>query len=75
MDVVVLNRDRLDTKAVKVLADGRVYNARQALENHLVDSFGYLQDSVELAKKELNQPGLNVVTYGRPKEYKSNYYS
>ena len=75
MDVVVLNRDRLDTKAVKVLADGRVYNARQALENHLVDSIGYLQDLVGLAKKELNQPGLKVVTYGRPREYKSNYYS
>ena len=75
VDVVVLSRDRLDTKAVKVLADGRVYNARQALENHLVDSIGYLQDLVGLAKKELNQPGLKVVTYGRPREYKSNYYS
>ena len=75
VDVVVLNRDRLDTKAVKVLADGRVYNARQALENHLVDSIGYLQDLFGLAKKELNQPGLKIVTYGRPREYKSNYYS
>jgi len=75
VDVVVLNRDRLDPQAVKVLADGRVYNARQALENHLVDSIGYLQDLVGLAKKELNQPGLKVVTYGRPREYKSNYYS
>ena len=75
VDVVVLNRDRLDTKGVKVLADGRVYNARQALENHLVDSIGYLQDLVGLAKKELNQPGLKIVTYGRPREYKSNYYS
>ena len=75
VDVVVLNRSRLDAKAVKVLADGRVYNARQALENYLVDSIGYLQDLVELAKKDLNQPDLKVVTYGRPREYKSNYYS
>ena len=75
VDVVVLNRSRLDARAVKILADGRVYNARQALENYLVDSIGYLQDLVELAKKELNQPGLKVVTYGRPREYKSNYYS
>ena len=75
VDVVVLNRSRLDARAVKILADGRVYNARQALKNYLVDSIGYLQDLVELAKKELNQPGLKVVTYGRPREYKSNYYS
>jgi protease-4 len=75
VDVVVLNRSRLDARAVKILADGRVYNARQALEKHLVDSIGYLEDIVKLAKKELHQPGLKVVTYGRPREYKSNYYS
>ena len=75
VDVVVLNRSRLDARAVKILADGRVYNARQALENSLVDSIGYLQDVVELAKKELNQPHLKIVTYTRPREYKSNYYS
>ena len=75
VDVVVLNRDGLDVKEVRALADGRVYNARQALNNHLVDSIGYLKDLVELAKKELDQPDLKVVTYSRPREYKSNYYS
>lgn len=75
VEVVVLNRSRLDYKAVKILADGRVYNAGKALENYLVDSIGYLEDIVKLAKKELNQPDLKVVTYGRPREYKSNYYS
>tara|TARA_B110000116_G_scaffold265060_1_gene273678 strand:- start:425 stop:1393 length:969 start_codon:yes stop_codon:yes gene_type:complete len=75
VDLVVLNRDGLDVKEVRALADGRVYNARQALNNHLVDSIGYLKDLVELAKKELDQPDLKVVTYSRPREYKSNYYS
>ena len=75
VDLVVLNRDGLDIKEVRALADGRVYNARQALNNHLVDSIGYLKDLVELAKKELDQPDLKVVTYSRPREYKSNYYS
>jgi len=75
VDIVVLNRDGLDIKEVRALADGRVYNARQALNNHLVDSIGYLKDLVELAKKELDQPDLKVVTYSRPREYKSNYYS
>ncbi|MBT7521961.1 MAG: signal peptide peptidase SppA [Nitrospina sp.] len=75
VDLVVLNRDGLDVKKVRALADGRVYNARQALNNHLVDSIGYLKDLVELTKKELDQPDLKVVTYSRPREYKSNYYS
>ena len=75
VDLVVLNRDGLDVKEVRALADGRVYNARQALNNHLVDSIGYLKDLVELAKKELDQPDLKVVTYSRPRDYKSNYYS
>ncbi|MBT3517554.1 MAG: signal peptide peptidase SppA [Nitrospina sp.] len=75
VDLVVLNRDGLDVKEVRALADGRVYNARQALNNHLVDSIGYLKDLVELTKKELDQPDLKVVTYSRPNEYKSNYYS
>ena len=75
VNLVVLNRDGLDVKEVRALADGRVYNARQALNNHLVDSIGYLKDLVELAKKELDQPDLKVVTYSRPREYKSNYYS
>jgi protease-4 len=75
VDLVVLNREGLDVKEVRALADGRVYNARQALNNDLVDSIGYLKDLVELAKKELDQPDLKVVTYSRPREYKSNYYS
>ena len=75
VDLVVLNRDGLDVKEVRALADGRIYNARQALNNHLVDSIGYLKDLVELAKKELDQPDLKVVTYSRPRDYKSNYYS
>lgn len=75
IEIVVLNRRQLDTEAVKKLADGRIYNARQALKNHLIDSIGYLHDVIELIKKELNQPSLKVITYGRPSDYKSNFYS
>jgi len=75
VEIIVLNRPQLDIAAVKKLADGRIYNARQALKNHLVDSIGYLQDVVELIKIELNQPDLQVVTYSRPGEYRSNLYS
>ena len=75
VEVVVLNRRQLDIEAVRKLADGRIYDARQALNNQLIDSIGYLQDAIELIKKELNQPSLQVVTYGRPGDYKTNFYS
>ena len=70
-----MNRQQLDIAAVRKLADGRIYDARQALKNNLIDSIGYLQDTIKLIKKELQQPGLQVITYSRPGEYKSNFYS
>ena len=75
VEIVALNRRQLDIETVRKLADGRIYDARQALNNRLIDSIGYLQDAIELIKKELNQPGLQVVTYGRPGDYKTNFYS
>ena len=75
IEIVALNRYRLDIKKVRGLADGRIYDARQALKNNLIDSIGYLGDAIELIKKELNQPRLQVVTYSRSGDYKSNYYS
>ena len=75
VEIVALNRQQLDIAAVRKLADGRIYDARQALKNNLIDSIGYLQDTINLIKKELQQPGLQVITYSRPGEYKSNFYS
>ena len=75
IEIIVLNRRQLNIKTVRKLADGRIYDAAQALENNLVDSIGYLQDVIKLIKKELKLPYLQVVTYSRPGEYKSNFYS
>lgn len=75
VDIVTLNRPQLDREAVKVLADGRIFDAGQALESHLTDSIGYLQDTVELIRSDLGHFNLPVVTYSRPGDYKSNIYS
>jgi protease-4 len=75
VDIVTLNRPQLHREAVKVLADGRIYDAGQALEFHLTDSIGYLQDTVELIRNDLGHSNLPVVTYSRPGDYKSNIYS
>jgi protease-4 len=75
VNVVADNRPDLDRGSVSRLADGRVYTARQALDEKLVDRIGYLDDTLEEIKKDLGLDELKVVTYHRPGEYKSNVYS
>lgn len=48
---------------VRKLADGRIYDGRQAKEANLVDEFGHLADVTDAMKKELNIPDAQVVRY------------
>lgn len=41
---------RMDESAVRILADGRIYDAKQALDNGLVDQIGYIEDAFKSAK-------------------------
>jgi protease-4 len=72
---VTKGRAGLDEKQVEKLADGRVYNAKQALEKKLVDSIGYLDDAVELAEKEAGIERARLIMYQRPRGNKTNIYS
>ena len=40
----------MDESRVRILADGRIYDAEQALNNGLIDQIGYIEDSFEVAK-------------------------
>lgn len=73
--IIADNRPDLDIESVRSLADGRIYNARQALEAKLIDHIGYMDDTLTLIKTDVGLPNLRVVTYFRPGEYKSNLYS
>ncbi|GJL78354.1 MAG: signal peptide peptidase SppA [Nitrospinaceae bacterium] len=73
--VIAENRPELGLSKIKPLADGRVYNAEQALEAKLIDHIGYLDDSLDLIKKELGLSEVKVVTYLRPGDYKPTLYS
>lgn len=75
VEVIAENRTDLELAQVKTLADGRVYNAKQALDAKLIDKIGYLDDTLDLIKKELGVSKVKVITYHRPGEYKSNVYS
>ncbi|WP_316570972.1 signal peptide peptidase SppA [Neobacillus sp. YIM B06451] len=48
---------------VKKIADGRVYDGRQAKELGLIDGFGYLDDTIAQLKKDKNLNGAKVVRY------------
>lgn len=48
---------------VKEIADGRIYDGRQALELNLIDGFGYLEDVIEIVKKDEKLQDAQVVKY------------
>lgn len=73
--VVAKGRDGLNTEQVKKIADGRIYTAIEALKLNLIDRIGYIDDAIEMAKKEANLTDAKVVRYNRPFTYKTNIYS
>jgi len=75
LSVIAENRKELTQEKLKLLADGRIYTARQALEYGLIDQIGYLDEAIELAKQEAGLTTARVVVYHRPGAYKNNIYS
>lgn len=55
---------KLDEQKVRDLADGRVYTAKQALGNGLIDELGNMPAVIEHAKKESALANPTVVEYG-----------
>ena len=76
VEVVYANRQKLLTEQeVKALADGRILTASGALEARLIDQVSYLDETIDAMKKALNIEQARVITYVRPKTFKSNIYS
>ena len=74
--VVYANRQKLLTEPeVKALADGRIVTAGEALEAKLIYQVSYLDETIETMKKALNIEQARVITYIRPRTFKSNIYS
>lgn len=62
--VKVISEGRnMTVEQVKKIADGRVYDGRQAKELHLVDEFGYLDDVIVRMKKDEKLKGAKIVRY------------
>ena len=73
--IIAENRKELDIDEVKPLADGRVFDSKQAMDLNLIDGIGYISDTVERIRLKLENPNLKVITYHRQGDYKSNLYS
>lgn len=58
---IVSQGRKMDEAKVRKLADGRIYSAKQAKENGLVDEIGYFEDAVELAKKLGKAPNAATI--------------
>jgi protease-4 len=54
----------LSEQEVRKVADGRIYDGRQAKEKKLIDELGYFDDTVKSMKKDLNLEDAQVVEYG-----------
>jgi protease-4 len=73
--VVDEGRKGLDEQQVRALADGRVFTAKEAVENGLIDRIGYPDDGIAWAKKMAGVKKAKVVIYHHPYEYMPNVYS
>jgi len=51
----------MNESIVRILADGRIYDAQQALKNGLIDQIGYIEDSFEIAKALVHISDISVI--------------
>ncbi len=72
---LVAEARKLPLDTARKLADGRIYTSQEALTSGLIDGIGYIDDTIEQARKLAGLDHASVVTYYRPGEYRSNVYS
>ena len=68
-------RTTLTPEMSQTMTDGRVFSADQALQGGLVDSIGYLDDTIERAKQRAGVTEARVIRYRRPDEFGDNIYA
>jgi len=56
---------KMDKEKAKELADGRIYSAKQAKENGLIDETGGFEDAINVTKKLAKIDDAKVVEFGK----------
>tara|TARA_B100000686_G_scaffold350332_1_gene446022 strand:- start:326 stop:1306 length:981 start_codon:yes stop_codon:yes gene_type:complete len=72
---IVNNRKGLNLSQVKVLADGRIFDAQEAKKFNLIDHISYLNGTVKKIKTDLKNLDLKLITYHRNEKFQGNIYS
>ena len=60
---------------VATISDGRIVTAQQALDLHMVDRVGYLEDAIAEARALAGVGGADVILYRAFPSYNSNIYA
>lgn len=60
---VISEGRKMTTEQVKKIADGRIYDGRQAKELNLIDGFGYLEDVINQMMEQEKLKDAKVVRY------------
>ncbi|MBW8039773.1 MAG: signal peptide peptidase SppA [Planctomycetes bacterium] len=66
VEVIAEGRPSLTLSEIKELADGGIYDAREALKQKLIDDVGYLDDAIKLVKSLAGIKDAQVVEYRKP---------
>lgn len=61
---VIAEGRNMPEERVREIADGRIYDGRQAKELDLIDDFGYLEEVIEAIRADYSLDGASVVRYG-----------
>lgn len=65
VEVIVEGRE-MSEEEVRTLADGRIYDGAQAVENGLVDEIGYQEDALEAIQKDYDLEDAEIFSYQAP---------
>ena len=74
VDIIAKGRGMSEAE-VRQLADGRIYDGRQALDVNLIDGFGYLDDVISTMRTDLGLGHAEVFSYGEPGGFGSFFWS
>ena len=66
VQLVADGRTSLTLADVRLLADGSIYGAQEALDEKLIDEIGYLDEAIELVKSLAGIEDAHVVEYRKP---------
>ena len=63
----IVSQDRqIPPDTLKGIADGRIYTARQALKNHLIDRIGYRDELIDHMKRLMHVDRFRIIRYQEP---------